>query len=181
MSRSLLPLTPAALHVVQILPAPDRVTILTTPKPSGGACPLCGAASSRVHSHYTRTLADLPWQGRAVTVQVRARRFRCATAGCLRRAPARGGTIMGAPDGPPRRHPASHRSRVRWRARVVSSRPLLDAGKRRHAAAPGSGHRAGAAAFAAGGRHRRLDVATRPALRHHRLRLRARASDRPAA
>jgi len=34
-----------------------------------------------VHSHYTRTLTDLPWQGRAVTVQVRARRFRCGRAG----------------------------------------------------------------------------------------------------
>jgi len=84
LSRSLLPLIPAALHVVQVLPTPDRITILTAPKPSSSAYPLCGAVSSRVHSHYTRTLADLPWQGRAVTVQVRARRFRCATAGCLR-------------------------------------------------------------------------------------------------
>jgi hypothetical protein len=84
LSRSLLPLIPAALHVVQVLPTPDRITILTAPKPSSSACPLCGAVSSRVHSHYTRTLADLPWQGRAVTVQVRARRFRCAAAGCLR-------------------------------------------------------------------------------------------------
>jgi len=84
LSRSLLPLIPAALHVVQVLPAPDRITILTAPKPSSSACPLCGAVSSRMHSHYTRTLADLPWQARAVTVQVRARRFRCATARCLR-------------------------------------------------------------------------------------------------
>jgi len=83
LSRALLPLIPAALHVVQVVPAPDRITILTAPKPSSSACPFCGGVSSRVHSHYTRTLADLPWQGRAVTVQVRARRFRCATAGCL--------------------------------------------------------------------------------------------------
>ena len=69
---------------MQVLPAPDRITILTAPKPFSSACPLCGAVSRRVHSRYTRTLADLPWQGRAVTVQVRARRFRCATAGCLR-------------------------------------------------------------------------------------------------
>ena len=84
MSRFLLPLIPAALHVVQVLPAPDRITVLTAPKPSGSACPLCGVVSSRMHSHYTRTLADLPWQGRVVTVQVRARRFRCATIGCRR-------------------------------------------------------------------------------------------------
>ena len=69
---------------MQVLPAPDQITILTAPKPSSSACPLCGAVSSRLHSHYTRTLADLPWQGCAVTIQVRARRFRCATTGCLR-------------------------------------------------------------------------------------------------
>jgi len=84
LSRALLPLIPAALHIVQVLRAPDRITILTAPKPSSGACPLCSAVSSRVHSHYTRTLADLPWQGRAVTVQVWARRFRCTITGCLR-------------------------------------------------------------------------------------------------
>jgi transposase len=41
--------------------------------------------SRRVHSHYTRTLADLPWQGRTVSIHVRARRFRCGTDGCRRR------------------------------------------------------------------------------------------------
>ncbi len=69
---------------MQVLPAPERITTLTAPKPSGSACPLCGAVSSRVHSHYTRILADLSWQGWAVTVQVRARRFRCGRAGCPR-------------------------------------------------------------------------------------------------
>ena len=69
---------------MQVLPAPDRVTIVTAPKPPRSACPLCGTLSDRVHSRYTRTLADLPWQGRAVAVQVQARRFRCAAAGCPR-------------------------------------------------------------------------------------------------
>ncbi len=84
MSRYLLPLIPAGLSVVQVLPMPDRVTIVIVPMPSQSACPLCGGLSGQVHSHYTRSLADLPWQGRAVGVQVRARRFRCATAGCPR-------------------------------------------------------------------------------------------------
>ncbi len=70
---------------MQVLPAPDRVTIVTAPAPSQSACPLCGGLSGRVHSHYTRTLADLPWQGRVAAVQVRARRFRCASTGCPRR------------------------------------------------------------------------------------------------
>ena len=70
---------------MQVLPAPDRVTIVTAPTPSQGACPLCGGLSGRVHSRYTRTLADLPWSGRAVAVQVRARRFRCTSSDCRRR------------------------------------------------------------------------------------------------
>lgn len=41
--------------------------------------------SSQVHSRCTRTLADLPWQGRRATLQVRTRRFRCARASCPRR------------------------------------------------------------------------------------------------
>ncbi len=85
MSRRILPLIPAYLSVVQVLPALDRVTIITVPKPSHSACPLCGGVSVQVHSHYNRTLADLPWQGRAVRIQVRARRFRCAQSGCTRR------------------------------------------------------------------------------------------------
>ena len=70
---------------MQVLPAPDCVTILTVPKLSESICPLCAVASGRVHSHYTRTLADLPWQGRRAAIQVRARRFRCATTDCPRR------------------------------------------------------------------------------------------------
>jgi len=69
---------------VQVLSAPDCVIILTAPKLTKSACPLCAVVSGQVHSHYTRTLADLPWQGRQAKLQVRARRFRCVTAGCLR-------------------------------------------------------------------------------------------------
>ncbi|WXH25822.1 ISL3 family transposase (plasmid) [Roseomonas mucosa] len=41
--------------------------------------------SGRIHSHYLRRLADLPWQGWAVSLQLRVRRFRCAGADCPRR------------------------------------------------------------------------------------------------
>src|SRR4051812_30013767 len=49
------------------------------------ACPDCAALSGRVHSRYDRTLGDLPWQGRPVTLRVRVRRFRCLNPACLRR------------------------------------------------------------------------------------------------
>jgi transposase len=38
-----------------------------------------------VHSFYSRRLSDLPWQGRIVELQVRTRRFRCASLQCRRR------------------------------------------------------------------------------------------------
>jgi transposase len=81
----LLPLIPEGLLVEQVLPEPDRVGILSRPKSLTSACPLCGAASARVHSRYQRTLADLPWQGRIVALRVQVRRFRCTTRGCQRR------------------------------------------------------------------------------------------------
>jgi len=85
LSKRLLPLIPAGLAVVQVLPAPDHVTILTAPRPATAVCPSCGTPSHRVHSRYERALNDLPWQGRPVTLRVQARRFRCLTPACPRR------------------------------------------------------------------------------------------------
>lgn len=84
MPKRLLPLIPAGLLVQQILPAPDHITIETSPSQRSALCPECGVPSERVHSLYGRTLGDLPWQGRAVTLRVQARRFRCLTPSCPR-------------------------------------------------------------------------------------------------
>ena len=51
---------------------------------STARCPMCGKRSRRVHSRYTRTLADLPWQGVPVTVHLRVRRFFCDEGTCHR-------------------------------------------------------------------------------------------------
>ena len=85
MSKHILPLIPSGLLVRQVVPSADTVTITTAPKAPEACCPLCGHASRRVHSRYLRTLADLPWQGRAVLIRIEARRFRCAAAECPRR------------------------------------------------------------------------------------------------
>jgi transposase len=47
-------------------------------------CPLCHLQTSRVHSQYTRTLADLPWGPYAVRVQLRVRKFFCDHPACPR-------------------------------------------------------------------------------------------------
>ncbi len=74
---------PERLLVGQVLPEPDRIVILSRPNSLTSVCPLCGAASARVHSHYQRALTDL--QGRIVALRGQAPRFRCATCECQRR------------------------------------------------------------------------------------------------
>jgi transposase len=48
-------------------------------------CPGCHQPSPRVHSHYDRKLADLPWNGIPVRVHLNTRRFFCDTPICERR------------------------------------------------------------------------------------------------
>jgi transposase len=84
-TKRLLPLIPGGLVVEQVLPEPDRVTVVARFRLPTAACPDCRAPSSRVHSRYERRLADLPWQGRPVAVRIRARRFLCAQPACTRR------------------------------------------------------------------------------------------------
>lgn len=52
---------------------------------SWACCPVCGCRADRVHSHYRRTLLDLPWQGNAVTIEITAHRFFCDNRDCNRR------------------------------------------------------------------------------------------------
>jgi transposase len=48
-------------------------------------CPVCAVFTARVHSRYTRTLADLPWGTTRVRWQLRVRKFVCANGQCPRR------------------------------------------------------------------------------------------------
>ena len=73
------------MTVDRLLPAPDRILLLARSRSASAACSLCGGTSTRVHSFYSRHLADLPWQGRVVELQVRTRRFRCTNLECRRR------------------------------------------------------------------------------------------------
>ncbi|HEY5869520.1 MAG TPA: ISL3 family transposase [Candidatus Tectomicrobia bacterium] len=47
-------------------------------------CPLCHVRTSRIHSRYTRTLADLPWGAYGVRVQLQVRKFFCDHPACPR-------------------------------------------------------------------------------------------------
>src|SRR2546425_10795269 len=48
-------------------------------------CPLCITPAHRIHSHYERTLADLPWAQYRVCLQLRVRKWFCRNRSCHRR------------------------------------------------------------------------------------------------
>lgn len=48
-------------------------------------CPVCGRRSKRVHSHYSRTLTDLPCCGDPVVIHLHTRRFVCRVRWCKRK------------------------------------------------------------------------------------------------
>jgi transposase len=48
-------------------------------------CPACEKQTARLHSHYGRKVADLPWGGRRVRLMLNVRKFRCPEKRCPRR------------------------------------------------------------------------------------------------
>jgi transposase len=60
------------------------ITLHVAVTASLACCPTCTQPSTHVHSHYRRTLADLPWATTPVQLQLRVRRFWCAPPHCAR-------------------------------------------------------------------------------------------------
>ncbi len=75
---------PEVLTLKRIEPLDELVVLVVAAKRPAAACPLCKQMSSQVHSHYERTIADLPWQGVTVRLKVAMRRFVCTQSLCLR-------------------------------------------------------------------------------------------------
>jgi transposase len=80
--KSFVALVPGSLKITGIENDADEITLLVEPVQDASCCPGCGQTSRRVHSHYQRRLADLPWNGRIVKLRLRARRFRCSEPEC---------------------------------------------------------------------------------------------------
>ncbi|MEA2525371.1 MAG: hypothetical protein QOF73_2598 [Thermomicrobiales bacterium] len=76
---------PRSFHVETLLLDEAGLTILAATEATDVRCPVCCEPADRVHSRYTRTLADLPWAGVAVRFRIRARRFFCDNPTCPRR------------------------------------------------------------------------------------------------
>jgi transposase len=73
---------PNSLAVASLEFTGERVLVHAKVTNTTARCPTCQAPSDRVHSHYTRTLADLPWAGLPVSFKVVVRRFRCPEPDC---------------------------------------------------------------------------------------------------
>lgn len=76
---------PTAIRLEKIIPSHSSLTLVARATPAQAECPRCHRPSTRVHSYYTRKVADLPWHGVAVRLDLRARRFRCKNSLCTKR------------------------------------------------------------------------------------------------
>jgi len=82
-ARTLLP-APKLLNLVGVRADENAITLFARTSSRVALCPVCGKRSTRVHSRYTRTLTDLPWQEVLLTVRLRVRRFFCDERFCGR-------------------------------------------------------------------------------------------------
>src|SRR5829696_5855256 len=84
LSMSLLPKVPG-LQLKNVPIDAKTLSLSVASTRLSASCPLCGHKTARLHSHYRRTVADLPWGGRSVRLSLLVRRFRCSARECPRR------------------------------------------------------------------------------------------------
>lgn len=75
----------ATLTLGAVSICPDGVTIELQTTGLEAICPDCHGKTSRIHSRYQRTLADLPLAHTPLTIHLLARRFFCPSTNCPRR------------------------------------------------------------------------------------------------
>ena len=76
---------PKQVAVTDVEMSEDALTITALSTQACPNCPLCGKPSARIHSHYTRKVADLPMGGQRVRLLVQVRKCFCDTPDCTRK------------------------------------------------------------------------------------------------
>lgn len=76
---------PLALKLAKVIPQADEIIVAVETAQTMAVCPNCQMASTKLHSRYERRLADLPWAGIAVRIQMRTRKFFCPNKNCHQR------------------------------------------------------------------------------------------------
>src|SRR5204863_8918061 len=79
----LLPLSDG-LVIEQISQQAHQIVVSAQATAERLCCPVCDTASASMHSHYLRTIADLPHTGQKVILKLRVRRFYCRNPLCMR-------------------------------------------------------------------------------------------------
>ena len=82
---SLLLALPKGLRISDVIVADTVLIVQVFSTHPLAYCPDCGYPSSRVHSHYLRTVSDLPCAGRRVVLKLTVRKFLCHTPECPRK------------------------------------------------------------------------------------------------
>jgi transposase len=85
LSRLLPDATALHLDACTLDNAATRITLRVRSTQATAPCPLCTTPARRLHSHYQRTLADLPWAQYRVRLQLRVRKWFCSKRHCRRR------------------------------------------------------------------------------------------------
>jgi transposase len=75
---------PSRLHLLGLSADEDAITAQVMTTTPDACCPLCQQRSTRIHSRYLHQVADLPWHGIALRLQLQVRRFFCTTPACQR-------------------------------------------------------------------------------------------------
>ncbi|GAC1566227.1 MAG: ISL3 family transposase [Ktedonobacteraceae bacterium] len=75
---------PTCLHLNLLDASESAITVVVTTTTQEAVCPLCQRCSARIHSRYVRAVADLPWMGCAVRLELHVRRFFCPNPQCAR-------------------------------------------------------------------------------------------------
>lgn len=72
----------AALAIISVEGAGDVIVVHATTRGGPVDCPACGTPTATVHAFHERAPADLPVDGRPVTLRVQVRRMRCRIDDC---------------------------------------------------------------------------------------------------
>ncbi len=73
-SPTLLP-DASCLQLVRLQADKQFLLAIVATTSSGALCPLCQSHSERIHSRYVRVVADLPWAGWVMRLELHVRRF----------------------------------------------------------------------------------------------------------
>ncbi|RKD33637.1 ISL3 family transposase [Lacrimispora algidixylanolytica] len=69
------------VFVKKVIPADSFLKVFIETRPTEQSCPCCSSSTRRIHDYRTQEIDDIPFQGKAVTLVLRKRRYLCTDCG----------------------------------------------------------------------------------------------------